>query len=177
MFWLCAFGVSVGLLAAQPAPQSEEFLLTPGKAWRVDVGVPVDELYDLVGRDNTRLVDLYYEGMFSPALEIRLPGSPGMVALVVPIREWPCRTFSVQGIEVRDPRFRTREGVGVGSTLGEVQKYYRVTLSNEEGYNAHAAAIRMTFRLESATRTGAARVRSVWIYADPGEIRQARCPN
>ena len=56
VFGLCLFGVSVGL-SAQTAPPSEEFLLAPGRAGRVEIGMPVDELYDLVGRDNTRLVD------------------------------------------------------------------------------------------------------------------------
>ena len=64
--------------------------------------MPVDEIYQLFGRDHARLVDLFKEGMFSPALEITLPGSAVAPALVADIRETPCPGFAVWGIDVRD---------------------------------------------------------------------------
>ena len=175
---ICCRVVTVLFVASGVAAQPpDDFLLAPGRAGRIEIGLPVNDLYQLIGRSNARLVDLYREGMFDPALEIRLPGSSMRVSAIAPIREWPCLAFSVQGIEVRDPRFHTREGVGVGSRLGDVQKYYRVILSREEGPHALAPDIRMTFDLESDARMPTVRVTSVWLYGDPDAIRAARCPD
>ena len=167
------------LLTAQLRPTgqpSPEFQLAPGKAGRLEVGLPVDEVYRIVGRERARLIDLYREGMFDPALEIRLEGAAVQPAITVPVREWPCIAWSVQGLIVRDPRFRTAEGIGVGSTLAEVAKAYKVTVSNTEGPHAWAEAVRMAFRLDDASLAPTARVNSVWLPGDPAAVRKARCP-
>ena len=98
-------------------------------------------------------------------------------AIIMPVREWPCIAWSVQGLDVRDPRFRTEEGIGVGSTLAEVSKAYAVTVSNEEGPHAWAESMRMSFRLDDASLTPSAKVTSVWLPGDPVAIRKARCPD
>ena len=123
------------------------------------------------------MVDLYREGMFQPALEIQLQGAMTQPAIIMPVREWPCIAWSVQGLDVRDPRFRTEEGIGVGSTLAEVSKAYAVTVSNEEGPHAWAESMRMSFRLDDASLTPSAKVTSVWLPGDPVAIRKARCPD
>ena len=172
--------VAAGLIVNWPllagAQTDDGFLLSPGKAGRIEVGQALDELYRLVGRDRVRLIDLYREGMFDPAVEIRLPGSSTEPAIVAPIREWPCPTHSIQGLNVRDARFRTKEGLGVGSTLAELQKHYRVVLSDEEGPHAWVEAIQMNFGLENGSRLPSVRVRSVWLPGNPVAIRRARCP-
>jgi hypothetical protein len=168
---LAAGWVSVG--AGQGAP---EFQLAQGRAGRLEVGLAVDDVYRQVGRERTRLIDLDEEGMFSPTLEIRLEGSTVQPAIVVRVREWPCIAWSVQSIQVRDPRFRTAEGMGVGSTLAEVSKAYKVTLSREEGPHAWVEAIQMGFRVDDMSLAPTARVTSVWLPGDPVAVRKARCP-
>jgi len=50
--------------------------LAVGKAGQIHLGMKVDDFYTLCGRDNVQLIDLQNEGMFSPALALRLgPGS------------------------------------------------------------------------------------------------------
>jgi hypothetical protein len=156
---------------------ADDFLLAPGRAGRVELGTPVDEMYTLFGRDNVRLVDLFKEGLFSPALQIKLPASAINPALVADIREWPCAEFSVWGIDVRDPRFRTKEGLGVGTTEGELRRSYSFQISEAEG--AHAAiidALKMSFSLSREESLEQQRVTSVWIWPDPETVRRKRCP-
>ena len=169
----------VVLLTAQLRPTgqaSPDFQLAPGRAGRLEVGMPVDDIYRLVGRERTRLIDMYREGMFDPALEVRLEGAAIQPAIIMPVREWPCIAWSAQGLDVRDPRFRTAEGIGVGSTLAEVSKAYAVTVSNEEGPHAWAESIQMAFGLDDASLAPTAKVKSVWLPGDPVAIRKARCP-
>jgi hypothetical protein len=82
----------------------------------------------------------------------------------------------VQGLTVRDSRFQTAEGVGVGSTLAEVQRHYQVTPTLAEGPTVVASTEQMTFGLNDASFAPTAKVTSVWLYGDPSAIRQARCP-
>jgi hypothetical protein len=161
-------------LAQQTTP---EFLLAVGRAGRVELGASVDEVYGLFGRENVRLVDLFKEGLFSPALQIKLNPSATGPGIVADIREWPCGEFSVWGIEVRDARYRMQDGFGVGSTAGELKRSYPFRISEAEG--AHAAivdALKMSFSLSREAQVDQQRVTSVWIWPDPEAVRKKRCP-
>jgi hypothetical protein len=70
-------------------------LLGPGKAGAFELGRSVDEIYQLIGRDHVQLVDLFLEGMFAPALQIRLPEYKTEPSIIAEIREWPCPQFSI----------------------------------------------------------------------------------
>src|SRR5262245_26500285 len=162
--------------------QVDSLRLGPGRAGRFVVGMTVDEVYRLVGRENVRLIDRARgngetsESGFSPAIEITLPGGPSP-SLVAPIDTWPCPIFSLTGIEVFDPRFRTNAGIGVGSRLGELRRKHATRLSEEEGPHAWVEELYLNFRLENRSRAESVRVTSVWIPArDPAAIRAARCP-
>jgi hypothetical protein len=165
--------------ARGPAPVQQtaaEFLLATGRAGRVELGTSVDELYRLFGRDNARLVDLFKEGLFSPALQIKLNAAATAPGIIADIREWPCGEFSVWGIDVRDPRYRTKDGFGVGSTAGELKRSYSFKISEAEG--AHAAmldALKMSFSLSREGPVDQQRVTSVWIWPDPEAVRRKRC--
>jgi hypothetical protein len=167
------------LLVLDPASlhaQSDSLRLESGRAGRFVIGMTVDEVHSLVGRNNVRLVDRSSRDMESPAIEITLPDglSPSIVA---PIRKWPCPTFSLWGIEVFDPRFRTAAGIGVGSKLRELRSNHSVRLSDENGPHAWVEDLYLNFQLQNGSRADSVRVTSVWIpIRDPAAVRAARCP-
>jgi hypothetical protein len=167
----------VGLQVLNAQTPTNEFLISEGKAGPIEVGMPVDDVLQVYGRERIRIVDLNREGFFTPAIEIDVPGSSVRAALIADIREWPCATFSVTGIRVRDPRFRTADGFGVGSTLAEIQRRKTVRISREEGWSAILADAKIAFGLEAVGATDAARVASVWLSLDPTKVRAQRCPN
>jgi len=123
----CLLVVFAVLLGAEEKPKdSNDFLLSKYKAWSIEIGMTIDALYTKYARESTNLVDLYLEGTFSPAVEIYLSGKekknrPSVVA------EIGCQNgFVVWRINVYDKRFRTDKGIGVGSTLGDIRKSYKV---------------------------------------------------
>lgn len=178
MRWASAWAIFGGILSvsASIAQPATDFLLSPGRAGRVELGMPVDELRRRLGEESVRIVDRRKEGMFTPAIEVRLPSRPDMAAMFADIREWPCAVFAVWGVEVRDPRFRTPEGLGVGSTLAELRRAYHVEISESEGHAAMVKTLKMTFSLTSDAPADRQRVVSVWVWPDPVRVHNQRCP-
>ncbi|MEO7271670.1 MAG: hypothetical protein ABIX28_22975 [Vicinamibacterales bacterium] len=169
---------AVGARAPVPVqPTPSDFLLTTGRAGRVELGTSVDEIYGFFGREHVRLVDLFKEGLFSPALQITRTAATAAPDLVTDIREWPCGEFSVWGIDLRDARYRTKDGLGVGSTAAELRRLYSFKISEAEG--AHAAivdALKVSFSVSREGPVDQQRVTSVWIWPDPEAVRKKRCP-
>jgi hypothetical protein len=158
------------------------FLLTAARAGSFELGMTVDELIAQVGREHVRLVAKFPEGMFQPELEVDLPGFASGPALVAPIREWPCAEFSLWGISVHDPRFRTANGLGAGSTLGDLRRHYPgVTVTNIDADGWPSVVITelgLTFAMERVpVYTDASRVESVWVFPQPVAVRARKCPD
>lgn len=139
--------------------------------------MPVDELQQRLGKQNVRLVDRRKEGMFTPAIELRLSSQPGVPAMFADVREWPCAVFAVWGVDVKDPRFRTPEGLGVGSTLAELRRAYEIEITQAEGHAAIVKTLRMTFSSTTGPALDQQRVVSVWLWPDPIGVHTQRCPD
>ena len=157
---------------------SGSFLIEPGKVGSLENGMTVDNALAIIGPGRSKLVDLQSEGIFNPALEIRFDPEQKEPSLVASIR-WPCSRFSIDGISVQDPRFRTREGLGVGSTLGELRRYFKLEGPFEEAEDGTLAATipGMTFALEHTEKTTEkTKVKAVWVYPDYEAIQRRWCP-
>lgn len=170
--WMLAAAASLSA-GATAAAQNGEFLLSPSRAGTLSIGAPVDSL--LRNAFRTRLVDLSLEGHFSPAIEIDLPDGKVSPALVARISQLPCWDFRVSGISVYDPRFRTGEGLGVGSTIGELRRAYDARPATGEGHSVIVPSLRMTFGIAGTSFADSVPVTSVWMWPGPDEVNK-RCP-
>ncbi|HKW00701.1 MAG TPA: hypothetical protein VJN96_12805 [Vicinamibacterales bacterium] len=169
--------VAVAIEAARPQPGLGDLRLAPGRAGALEVGAPIDEIYKLFGREHTQLVDLYLEGMYSPALKVTLPGASADPALVVRLEEWPCHQMTAYSITVTDRRYRTADGFGVGTTGAELGRRHPFKINEEEGsYGAFIETLQMGFSFEREPPIDKARVTSVMLVLHPGEVRRPRCP-
>lgn len=164
---LCAAAmlfVSPNLLSAQ----SDSLQIQADRVGRVIMGMSIDSLYQVVGRERTRLVDRFREGLFDPVLEIRL-GSPASAPTMIAELLLSACGARVGRIEVYAPRYRTASGLHVGSTLAEVQRQHSVQISNEEGLRAYSASLPFTFELTNAQPT--AHVLAITLYrSDPSTV-------
>jgi hypothetical protein len=166
-------------LATLPQPRQvipKEFLLSPGRAGQFEIGEPFDEVYQTVGKDNTTLIDTFKEGLFSPALEMRLPSAPTSPSIIADIREFPCPGFAIWGMEIRDPRFRTSEGLGVGSTVADLRRAYSTESSRAEGEHVIVRSIQLSFNTSGSSTDDRSVVESMWLWPDPVRVRSRRCP-
>ncbi len=86
------------------------------KAGEVTIDMTVNEVYGVIGKQNTSLVDLYLEGMHSPALVVNSNGSRSVIFEIVCDKVWRVTVF--------DPKYKTQKGIGVGSAFGDLKKNY-----------------------------------------------------
>lgn len=162
---LRAFGAfaAITMLPSILAGQSptETLLIGDGRVGNVTMGMSIDSLYRTVGRERTRLIDRFREGLFDPAIEIRLgpPSARPTILVEVSVSK---SGLVVGRIEVYDPRFQTSSGIHVGSTLADLRKQHPVKISNEEGLRAYSEQLPMTFELDGDQPT--ARVHAIAVF-------------
>jgi hypothetical protein len=139
--------VTLGLLPALVATQGMP-VVERGRVGTVAIGAAAETIA-FEFKDRARLIDLKLEGTLSPALEIRLFGSDvaaGLVAEISPSNN----KLVVTRINVVDPRLRTKEGIGIGSTYAELRSHYSVDWvgSGEGRFFARVESLGMSFSLD-----------------------------
>ena len=146
IFLLVFFSV---ITNAEKPKKTNEFLLQNQQAGKLIIGMTVDELYDIYSLYAKKLVNLYIESMFTPAIEIYMQNyksrKPSIVA------EFRGDNHKIWLINVRDKRFKTDKGIGIGSSLGDLKKAYLVDRIDwgERGFFARVNVIKMTFMLDT----------------------------
>lgn len=166
----------VSCLASTTAAQDASIQVTRDRAGVLALGMTRDSVLRLV--DHARVMDLMNctEQGCQPVLGILRGTNVETPALLARLREGPCGTWHIESMEVLDPAFRTREGVGVGISRAELQRAYATTESAQERGELNVSTLGLRFRIARATRDGEARVEAI-ILRDPSTIRPAppRC--
>jgi hypothetical protein len=160
--------VLFGIVAGQEATPAT-FVVEPGRAGQIEIGMPADAVVALWGRQRVRLVDLSLEGSVTPALELR--DVDGAVQIVAEIREWPCQALAVWRIRILDSRFRTSDGLAVGAPL-RATNGESPTFAWNEGYRTAVFRSRgMSFEL-----TNGSVISAIILTKDPAVIKRELCP-
>jgi hypothetical protein len=134
------------------------FVLLPGQAGLVQVGMRVEDLKAAVPAGMLVEKEIRREGISMTLFEVLNDSYSQETGLVAePLCEPECRIYR---IEVRDRKYQTPEGVGIGSTYGEVRRAYTISYATAEEGNVVAVAEeqRMSFLL------------------DPGELDRQQLP-
>jgi len=143
---LVATSLIFGAYSIGVAASSEDFLLTAGRAGPVKIGMTPEQVESIFGKARIKRVDEQYEGMPSPALEIFADSNETKSALLVLDLDGGL----VYRVNVKDPRYKTKEGIGVGSFLSELQKRCHEGPPKEEGegfYGIIDAKMGMSFAI------------------------------
>jgi hypothetical protein len=111
-------GITLSVLAASTA-STDDFLLERHRAGRIIVGMPEAAIYQIYSPKITKKVDLQLEGTPTPAVQVFLTKDQSTPSLVILLDDPQTGVYS---IDVRDSRFKTRDGIGVGSSLGQLRK-------------------------------------------------------
>jgi len=167
-----AAALIVGLSTALAAQGNDT--LARGQVGPIRIGASVDAVNAAFGRDHIKEVDLRLEGMPSPALEIRLGDSSAQQPSLVAER-FPSMPDRIWRVRVFDTRFRTADGLGIGSTFGDVRARHPIQgrLGAGEGHiYAHISDLELSFELDAAqpeSVTDSTRVKSVLVVLPPNE--------
>lgn len=100
-------------------PQNE-FLIYRYGVGAIKCGMSIESLYFLYPDSTIRMLNMHANGLFSPFIGIYLDGNrPSLLAELGWSNE---KGWILNRIWVYDPRFKTKTGIAVNSTLGDVKK-------------------------------------------------------
>ncbi|MBC3539883.1 hypothetical protein ACFSC6_05180 [Rufibacter sediminis] len=121
--------------------------LQSGQAGAVKIGMSIDALKQAYGQNKLREVDHTLEGTTTKAYEVL--GERHRPDLRVE-QECAGTACKVSRITVLNPAFKTQNGLGIGSTFGELQKSFRISRvgTGEGNFVAIAEDVKMSFVLD-----------------------------
>ena len=112
---------SAQAVSTQPNVNSR---IDQGRVGEFLVGLTTEELYRIVGRQALVLHDQFAEGSFLPVVRLELEGASKTPSLVGHLDRLQCENTAAWYFPrwvVHDDRFRTEDGMGVGSTLAALR--------------------------------------------------------
>ena len=160
--------------AAGFAQQETIVTLARGRVGQLRLGMIAGEVVALFGRNRVKAVDLHREGGTTPALEVRLDSLTATKASLI-AELFPVASNRVWRVRVFDSRFKTDEGLSIGSTLAEIQAHHKVRMLVGEGnVVAFAEDLQMSFDFSQwfpdVNIPPTARVESIIVLLPPSEL-------
>jgi hypothetical protein len=154
------------------AESNGSLILERRRVGEIKVGMTPNDIYKTFGKKRTRLVDRELEGTYSPAIELfkteTQKGSPEIIFELGQNR--------VYRIEVHSSQYRTAEGIGVGSTMGDLRRVYGIhdpeqIIWGEEGFfGVVIRELGMSFRLDVNKTMKPAQIDDFLKNRDPRQI-------
>jgi hypothetical protein len=127
-----------------PVSFPENRLLGPGHAGKLKSGMAESAVYRAWPRTLTRKILIHSEGVEIPAVQIFVGRDRKTPSLVVILN-----AETIYGIEVHDPSFKTAQGIGVGSSIGDLRKTkLRFEFSSQQGDGLFCNELRMKFAVD-----------------------------
>jgi hypothetical protein len=120
------FVLFIGCVSDPVSPEGD-FLITGNSIGRVKLGQRKEEVIASYRDRQVKEVDLFLEGMPAPAVQVYDQGALLLTA------ELDLDKGTVYRISTRNQRFRTKEDIGVGSTIGAVKSKYGAPESVGQG--------------------------------------------
>jgi len=126
-----------------------QYELVPGRAGLLQIGLPSDSLKKMVATENLKETERELEGEKYKAFEIRNVKAGNQLLMLA---EESCAKDSCKIFRIRilNPKFSTKEGIRLGSTFGEVKKFYPLSFVGlgEADFVALSEKQRMAFALD-----------------------------
>lgn len=136
----------------EPDPETlQQFELKPGRVGQIRVNVSSDSLKKLVPAENLKTTERELEGQKYTGYEIRNAKTGNQLLLLAEesCENKACKIFRIR---VLSPKFKTKEGIRIGSTFGEINKAYKFAYVGigESDFVALSEEQRMAFALDIA---------------------------
>jgi hypothetical protein len=164
--WKCpiklAWGIVVCLMLTVGIASANEFTLARHQVGGLLLGMSAEEVYKIYPKELTKQIRISNEDESMPAIQVFRTASKQTLSLVIVL---DAKNGKVVYVDVRDPRFKTASGIGVGSSLGELRKAQKVSFigpgersfiegSEGDDFNARVDDLNMLFvfqRLDEQT--------------------------
>jgi hypothetical protein len=144
-------GTAMGVIFMATAVRADE-ILDRGRVGHLSLGMLPEAIYKIYPKEKTKQVDLSLELGPTPALQVFLGPDRAQPSLIL-LLDGPDGRIS--GFDVRDPRFKTANGLRVGSSMGQLRKLYNdLPVGTGEG-NIYAVVekLNMSFELQLDRQT------------------------
>ncbi|QDA62174.1 hypothetical protein [Hymenobacter jejuensis] len=137
-------------LAANANVPDSLHLISPGRVGRLRLNQTEKGLLALVPVSQLTKTSYQYQGATYPAYEMRDAQEPSAPPTILEMDGSEKEGYRLRRIRIRDPQYRTAEGIGVGSPFGAARQTYGLTRVrfNEQDYVAISGTMRIGWILD-----------------------------
>ncbi|MFN3405065.1 MAG: hypothetical protein ACK40G_13270 [Cytophagaceae bacterium] len=131
---------------------SEEYRISKEQAGYAKIDMTIEELNTFYNKTKIRQASYSLDGQSYQAYFIKT-NSDSSALRIEPVCNKDCRIYR---IKISDPSYKTKTGIGVGSTIADIKKYHLIDSieSTEEGPGVRVERLGLTFLLDPLTLPG-----------------------